>query len=62
MSGPGSAVGSALGVYFAMGGYGVFVWPAYAVAFAVLGGLGLWSWMRHRRARRSLARLQSDGA
>jgi heme exporter protein D len=57
-----SALGNTLGAYLAMGGYAVFVWPAYGVAFTVLGGLGLWSRVRYRRALRSLARLQSDGA
>jgi heme exporter protein CcmD len=41
-----------------MGGYAVFVWPAYGVAFTVLGGLVLWSWRRHRQAVLALERLQ----
>jgi heme exporter protein D len=45
-----------------MGGYAAFVWPAYGVGFAVLGGLALVSWVRYRRADRVLARLQSAGA
>jgi heme exporter protein D len=48
--------------YFAMGGYAGFVWPAYAVALTVLGGLALWSWRRRRQAVRALERLQRDGA
>jgi heme exporter protein D len=48
--------------YFAMGGYGVFVWPAYGVALTVLGGLALWSWRRRRQAVLALERLQRDGA
>jgi heme exporter protein D len=50
----------AIAPYLAMGGYAVFVWPAYGVALAVLGGLALWSWRRHRRAARVLERLQRD--
>jgi len=44
--------------YFAMGGYAVYVWPAYALAAAVLGGLAWHSWRRHRQSVRSLDRLQ----
>jgi heme exporter protein D len=44
--------------WFAMGGYAGFVWPAYGVAAAVLGGLALFSWRRHRRSGDTLARLQ----
>ena len=47
--------------YLAMGGYAVFVWPAYGVAFTVLGGLALWSWRRRRQAVLALERLQRDG-
>ncbi|HXC12843.1 MAG TPA: heme exporter protein CcmD [Stellaceae bacterium] len=49
---------SALGAYFAMGGYAVFVWPAYALSAAVLGGLALFSWRRYRDSVRSLEMLQ----
>ena len=44
--------------YFAMGGYAWFVWPAYAVALAVLGGLAIHSWHRYRASGAALARLQ----
>jgi heme exporter protein CcmD len=40
--------------FFAMGGHGWFVWPAYAVAAIALGGLALASWMRRARARAEL--------
>jgi heme exporter protein D len=49
---------SAVGAYFAMGGYAVYVWPAYALTAAVLGGLALFSWRRYRDSVRSLERLQ----
>jgi heme exporter protein D len=41
-----------------MGGYAGFVWPAYAVAAAVLGGLALHSWRRHRQSADRLQDLQ----
>jgi heme exporter protein D len=49
---------SALTAYFAMGGYAGFVWPAYAIAAAVLGGLVAHSWRRYRASGEALARLQ----
>ncbi|HKS89524.1 MAG TPA: heme exporter protein CcmD [Stellaceae bacterium] len=49
---------SALTQWLAMGGYAAFVWPAYAVAAVVLGGLSWQSWRRHRRSGDALARLQ----
>jgi heme exporter protein D len=47
-----------LASWLAMGGYAAFVWPAYAIAVAVLGGLAAWSWQRHRQSGGALARLQ----
>ena len=44
--------------WFAMGGYGVFVWPAYGLAAIVLGGLAVFSWRRHQRSFAMLTRLQ----
>ena len=49
---------SAIGAYLAMGGYAVYVWPAYGLATAVLGGLSLYFWLRYRNSERSLDRLQ----
>jgi heme exporter protein D len=43
-----------------MGGYAAFVWPAYGVALAVLGGMALQSWRRYRASYRDLDRLQGD--
>ncbi len=48
---------SALAEWFAMGGYAVFVWPAYAIAAIVLGGLSMEFWRRHRRSGDELAHL-----
>ncbi len=49
---------STVSAYFAMGGYAVYVWPAYLLTAAVLGGLALFSWRRYRDSVRSLDRLQ----
>jgi heme exporter protein D len=42
----------------AMGGYAAFVWPAYGVAVAILGGIAMQSWWRYRASRRVLDGLQ----
>jgi heme exporter protein D len=47
-----------LDAFLAMGGYAQYVWPAYAVALLVLGGLAAWSITGYRRARRELEELQ----
>ena len=44
---------------FAMGGYGVFVWPAYAVAFLVIGGLTVHSIASLRARRREAAEAEA---
>ena len=44
--------------FLAMGGYAAFVWPAYGLAAAVLGGLVIESIAAYRRVRRALARLE----
>jgi heme exporter protein D len=44
-------------MYFQMGGYAQYVWPAYAVAALVLIGFTLSSWLRLRAAERALERL-----
>jgi heme exporter protein D len=49
-----------LGAWFAMGGYAAFVWPAYAIALIVLGGMAAHSWLRHRRSAQLLAQLQRN--
>jgi heme exporter protein D len=51
---------SAFGNWAAMGGYAAFVWPAYAVAVAVLGGIAVHSWRHYRASVRMLDRLQRD--
>jgi heme exporter protein D len=49
-----------IGAFLAMGGYAGFVWPAYGVAFAVLGALAVFSWRRYRESTVTLERLQQD--
>jgi heme exporter protein D len=51
---------SAITSYFGMGGYAVYVWPAYALTAAVLGGLAFQSWRHYRDSARSLERLQQQ--
>ncbi|MDB5405818.1 MAG: heme exporter protein CcmD [Rhodospirillales bacterium] len=46
--------------YFAMGGYAAFVWPAYAVALIVLGGMALQSLRAYWRNLRQLETLQQE--
>ena len=44
--------------FLAMGGYAAFVWPAYGLSVAVLGGFVLYSYRRYRAGARDLAALQ----
>jgi heme exporter protein CcmD len=41
--------------FFAMGGYGAFIWGAYGGAAIAIGGLVLVSLAQHRSVRRALA-------
>ena len=49
-----------VGGYLAMGGYAAFVWPAYGVALAVLGGLAWHSCRRYRASTDALDKLQHE--
>ena len=40
--------------FFAMGGYGLYVWGAYAVTAACMLAEPVMATLRHRQARRSL--------
>jgi heme exporter protein D len=51
---------NAIAAWLAMGGYAVFVWPAYGIAAVVLGALAVHSWRRHQESARLLARLQRE--
>ena len=46
--------------FFAMGGYAVFVWPAYAISVLVLGVAIVLSLQAHARARRSVRQLEEE--
>ena len=39
--------------FFAMGGYGLYVWPSFGVAALVYGGRVLAVWRRHAAALES---------
>lgn len=43
--------------FFAMGGYAVYIWPAYGIAAAVIIGLFVWSWHGLGKAGRAEAAL-----
>jgi heme exporter protein D len=40
--------------FFAMGGYGAYVWGSYASAAIIIGALVIASWRRLARASRAL--------
>jgi len=41
--------------FLAMGGYAVFVWPAFGLAVIVLGGLCIESLVTYKKLQRQLA-------
>jgi heme exporter protein D len=48
--------------FFAMGGYGLYVWGSYAVAFAFMVAEPVMAAARHRRARsNALQTAEDDG-
>jgi heme exporter protein D len=46
--------------FWAMGGHGQYVWPAFGVAFGILLAVALQSWLLRRGLRRKLAALQDN--
>ena len=46
--------------FLAMGGYGAFIWPCYAVTLGGMIWTGLGSWLRARRAARVLKQIQHN--
>jgi heme exporter protein D len=46
---------AALDHFLAMGGYARFVWPAFGLAFIVLGGLLIESLVTYKKRQRELA-------
>jgi heme exporter protein D len=49
-----------IGAFLAMGGYAVFVWPAYAAAVAIMAALAIQGIAVYRRRQRELARLEAE--
>ena len=47
--------------FLAMGGYAGFVWPAYAIALIVIGGLAVQSTRSLRALKREVAALEAGG-
>lgn len=47
--------------FFAMGGYAVFVWPAYAVTFVVLITAVVLSLQSYAQARKNVRQLEEEG-
>jgi len=44
--------------FLSQGGYGAYVWPAYAISLAALGAAVALTLAAYRRAKRRLARLE----
>ena len=51
---------NAIATWLAMGGYAGYVWPAYAVATVVIGGITLHSWRCYRASEALLDRMQRE--
>jgi heme exporter protein D len=47
-----------MGEFFAMGGYGGYIWPAYAISLIALAAAAIWTLAAQRRVRRQLAQLE----
>ena len=47
--------------FFAMGGYGLYVWGSYGAAAIIVGYFALASWRRLRRAQRAQDGLEPRG-
>jgi heme exporter protein D len=46
--------------FFAMGGYGAFIWPAYGASLIGLLAIAWQSWAAWRAAKKRLAALEED--
>jgi heme exporter protein D len=48
-----------IAAFLAMGGYGWYVWPSYAIVFGVIIGLAVRAIGEHRRWTRRIAELEA---
>lgn len=48
-----------MSAFFDMGGYGAYVWPAYAVSAGAIVGLAFFIWRRGRRLRKELTKVEA---
>ena len=46
--------------FFAMGGFGSFIWGSYGTAVITLVWLGVSSWRKARKVAQQLAQLETD--
>jgi heme exporter protein D len=46
--------------FFAMGGYALYVWSAWGVSAAALGGLAIWVHAERRSIQNRLERLEAE--
>jgi heme exporter protein D len=44
--------------FWAMGGYAMYIWPAYGLSFAALGLASFLSWRGYARAKARLSALE----
>lgn len=51
-----------IAAFFAMSGYAVYVWPAFAVTLTLMGGLAYWTRRRLKASERQLAALEAAAA
>jgi heme exporter protein D len=47
-----------MSAFFAMGGYGAYIWPAYGVSVLLLGAAIVMTWRAYAKARAQLAALE----
>ena len=47
-----------MSTFFAMGGYGAYIWPAYGVSVLLLGAAVVMTWRAYARAKAQLAALE----
>ena len=45
--------------FFAMGGYGIYVWPSFVIVAVVMVGLALQSWFDLRTQKKLIAELEA---